>query len=118
MSEIELILAKLRIVSEEKEQGMYLCDKEHSKLLLDYITNLQEENKELKERCDYLQRSCDRKEEQRDDARMEYMEQEDYKSRCEKAIEYIKQQDMKYYGAVVETKIGIILHVLNGGDKK
>lgn len=37
MSEVELILKKLKIVSEEKENGMYLCDKEHSKILLDYI---------------------------------------------------------------------------------
>ena len=42
MNEIELILAKLKIVSEEKENGYYLCDKEHSKLLLDYINNLKE----------------------------------------------------------------------------
>ena len=37
MSEIELILTKLKIVSEEKENGMYLCNKEHSKILLEYI---------------------------------------------------------------------------------
>ena len=41
--EIKLILKKLKIVSEEQEEGMYLCDKEHSKLLLDYITNLQQQ---------------------------------------------------------------------------
>ena len=44
--EVKLILMKLKIVSEEEERGLYLCDKEHSKLLYDYITNLQEENKE------------------------------------------------------------------------
>ena len=42
--EVELILSKLKIVSEEQERGLYLCDKEHSNLLLDYITNLQQEN--------------------------------------------------------------------------
>ena len=46
--EVKLILIKLKIVSEEKEQGMYLCDKEHSKLLLDYITNLQQETERIK----------------------------------------------------------------------
>ena len=40
--EIKLILKKLKIVSEEQERGLYLCDKEHSKILLDYITNLQQ----------------------------------------------------------------------------
>ena len=47
--EVKLILTKLKIVSETEERGMYLCDKEHSKILLDYITNLEQENKRLKE---------------------------------------------------------------------
>lgn len=38
-----------------------------------------------------------------------------YKLRIEKAIEYIKKQDMSYYGAVVETKMDIILNILQGG---
>ena len=50
MSEIELILTKLKIVSEEKENGMYLCDKEHSKILLDYIQQKENIINELKER--------------------------------------------------------------------
>lgn len=40
MSEIELILTKLKIVSESKENGCYICDKEHSKILLDEIERL------------------------------------------------------------------------------
>lgn len=40
MSELELILAKLKLVSEEEERGYYLCDKEHSKILLDEIERL------------------------------------------------------------------------------
>lgn len=35
--EVELILKKLKIVSESEEPGAYICDKEHSKILLDYI---------------------------------------------------------------------------------
>lgn len=50
MSEIELILTKLKIVSEEKENGMYLCDKENSKILLDYIYEKDRENQILKHR--------------------------------------------------------------------
>ena len=49
MSEIELILTKLKIVSEEKENGMYLCDKEHSKILLDYIQQKENIIKEVRE---------------------------------------------------------------------
>ena len=48
MSEIELILTKLKIVSEEKENGMYLCDKEHSKILLDYIQQKENIIKEVR----------------------------------------------------------------------
>lgn len=38
--EVKLILTKLKIISEEKENGAYICDKEHSKLLLSYIEQL------------------------------------------------------------------------------
>ena len=50
MSEIELILTKLKIVSEEKENGMYLCDRKHSKTLLDYI---QQKENIIKEAIEY-----------------------------------------------------------------
>lgn len=72
---------KMKQLQEEihKKEAMY------DSLAVDYRLS-QEENERLKERCDYLQRSCDRKEEQRDDARREYMEQEDYKSRNKKGI--------------------------------
>ena len=38
--EIELILKKLKIVSEAEEPGAYICDKEHSKILLKEIERL------------------------------------------------------------------------------
>ena len=100
--------------------------------LLNYITNLQKENEKLKERCDYLQRSCDRKEEQRDDARAEYMEQEDYKSRNEKAVEYIRKylqehiiddlpdEESKFElenGTPIPNAKEILLNILEGGDE-
>lgn len=57
MSEIELILTKLKIVSEEKESGVYLCDKEHSKILLDYIQQkeniIKEVRKYIRERTEF-----------------------------------------------------------------
>lgn len=46
--EIKLILTKLKLVSEIEESGAYICDKEHSRILYDYITNLQEELEEEK----------------------------------------------------------------------
>lgn len=57
MSEIELILTKLKIVSEEKENGMYLCDKEHSKILLDYI---QQKENIIKEVREYIEKYINR----------------------------------------------------------
>ena len=75
--------------------------------LEDYITNLQEENRILKENAEHNDKVVDK-------AKWNEMI---YKSRNEKAIEYIKQQDMKYYGAVVENKMKIILNILQGEDK-
>lgn len=59
MSEIELILTKLKIVSEEKENGMYLCDKEHSKILLDYIQQKENIIKEVREKIENTQFAFD-----------------------------------------------------------
>ena len=84
--EIELILSKLKIVSEEQERGLYLCDKEHSKLLLDYITNLQQENERLKLAKDTKSASeiiCQNL-------------HDVYKSRVEKAVEYLKKEKSNY----------------------
>ena len=52
--EVKLILMKLKIVSEEKEHGVYLCDKEHSKILLDYVKYLQDDVEYWKNRYDNL----------------------------------------------------------------
>ena len=73
------------------------------KLLLDYITNLQKENERLKVNCNL--------------GYEELKVMRDYKSRIEKAIEYIKEQDMSYYGAVVNTKVEIILNILGGKNE-
>ena len=48
MNEIELILAKLKIVVETEENGLYLCNKKDGKLLLDYINNLKETINKIK----------------------------------------------------------------------
>lgn len=125
-------------------------------LLLKYITNLEKENKQLKEltkdksycdscefkkyfnekqqeieklendkrgmlvqlykanqRSEYLQRSCERKEEQMLDYRQEYMEQEDYKARCNKALQFI--QSFEYY--IPEDDKTELINILKGGDE-
>ena len=48
MNEVELILAKLKIVVETEENGLYLCNKKDGKLLLDYINNLKETPNKIK----------------------------------------------------------------------
>ena len=42
MSEFELIIKKLEIVRDTEENGCYICDKEHSKILLDGINKQKE----------------------------------------------------------------------------
>lgn len=79
-NEVNLILTKLKIVSEEKENGMYLCDKKHSKALLDYITNLQEEIGIRTQNSQYLVKYND-----------------ELEQRIDKAIKYIKKEDELYY---------------------
>ena len=83
--EVKLILTKLKIVSEEKENGAYICDKEHSKLLLSYIEQLENRNKELyegfmatqEELTDYATKN-EQLENNRDKAIEEIEKQEDY----------------------------------------
>ena len=62
--EVKLILKKLKIVSETEEPGAYICDKEHSKILLEEVERLnnvvtelekilEEERKKDRPRDDY-----------------------------------------------------------------
>lgn len=52
--EVKEILDKFKIVI--RNDLDYMLRTHNCKVLLDYITNLQNENERLKERCDYLQR--------------------------------------------------------------
>jgi hypothetical protein len=49
MSEFELIIKKLEIVKDTEENGCYICDKEHSKILLDGINKYKEVLDKIKE---------------------------------------------------------------------
>ena len=79
-------------------QGRYITirDKEcdYLKKLLDYITNLQHENERLKETNVYCNRTdCIGRIKDSKKYDSVYQEKEDYKSRIEKAIEYIKEHE-------------------------
>lgn len=85
----------------------YYLDRHKAQILLDYITNLQEENTELKKLAD--------KYEEEHNTTFNYWKQlikEDYKSRCEKAIEYIK--DNLYY--CVDNDDTNLLNILKGSE--
>ena len=110
-----------------------LCDK-------DYITNLQEENEDLKDRLkvmehfknslqeenEKLKELCDKYEEEHSNEfkiwKNERHQILDYKSRCERAIEYIKDFENKFKGyAVFPDKrfldLEELLSILNGGNE-
>ena len=94
------------------------------KLLLDYITNLQQENEELKKNQRYYKNGV---------FSLEYDKEtlsdmvDDYKSRIDKAVEYIKEHIQKYDidGSIGDfdefdmlTKPNYLLNILqNGGDE-
>lgn len=112
-NEIKEILDKAKEISKygaDGKQHIRFFNQFEAKLLLDYITNLEQENKEWDMIFDtfskrpyahkYLEEK--RKELGNDkiiglDSEMIYKDYYDYKSRCEKAIEYIKYNDSDLY---------------------
>ena len=112
--EVELILAKLKIVSEEEERGLYLCDKEHSKILLDYITNLQEQLhqasldiQELTEKdigcpswCDKLTNLQEKSNNQAEEINRLYKQREKFM----KKYGYLKEEKDKYKNVIDKIK--------------
>ena len=74
---------------QNEDMCLIMLSQKENKALLDYITNLQQENHELKSKLEcyengvYYSSKVDELEQ----------ENEDYKSRCEKAIEYINKQN-------------------------
>lgn len=120
-NEIKEILDKLQKVANRETASrntlMEMKDKDYQ-LLLDYITNLQEELEITQEKWN--------KDKQFSNCRT--MEMLDYKSRNEKAIEYIKQNS-KCGGSFIDDKFIIeyideifngmkLLNILNGDDEE
>lgn len=108
-----------------------LLTKEETKSLLDYITNLQEENERLKEDMkikddiisitynkDTKEYILDRKNYYKINKRLN--ERLDYKSRVEKAVEYMKLIEMdktdKYIPIRDYNEYKKLLNILNGGE--
>lgn len=108
--------------------------------LLDYITNLQQENKEYSMIFDtfskrpYAHKYLEEKKKELNnnkiiclDSEMVYKDYYDYKSRCEKAIKYINNNklydfdyDKEELFEIVSDKIAkeYLLNILNGSDEK
>ena len=87
---------------------------EQAKLLLDYITNLQQENERLK-KPDYYEKGLIGSIKERDEII------QDYKSRCEKAIEMIEKQKKKMYKSRNKIALFILMkleNILQNGDVK
>lgn len=71
-----------------------------AELLLYYITNLQKENEELNRMCELYSKS------------LYYAELKDYKSRCEKAFDYIVEYSDRNYNDEVD--LDVVLDILRG----
>ena len=109
---------EIKEIKEIKEILDYIDDRiipnEKWDKIKDYITNLQQENERLKEEL---------KNRPIVDFTFDvYKELEDYKSRCEKAVEYIKEhiriddEYPSYMEMLVEEK-NELLNILNGSDE-
>lgn len=131
---IEKIEGLATYVTIPRELAIYNVniDSQEAKLLIDYITNLQQENEKLKEENEKL-KELDENYPIEEELAEAYRREEDYKSRIEKAVEYIKKDtrwfDSEYakvYGELcscaganadrleVLVNPGNLLNILNG----
>lgn len=107
-NEIKEILRTLKAKSTRyeyclKENISYNDESYEAHLLLDYINSLQQENERLKVNCNL--------------GYEELKVARDYKSRCEKAIEYINK--LKTYPYLEKYYTGELLNILqNGSDSQ
>ena len=101
--EIREAIMQFQTAIDFKEAPMpmnYSIDLENAKILLDYITNLQQENERLKQTQYVWSYDLD-------------MQLEDYKSRCEKASEYIDKQKKKMYKSRNKIAMFILMKLEN-----
>lgn len=142
--EIKEILEGLNHISNSGENASIEFNSKDCKLLSNYITNLQEElksanesitwwtnrfnavekeNKKLKETNVYCNRTdCIGRIKDSRKYDSVYQEKEDYKSRIDKAIEYLTDKNREfsedcYYKVCELTETEDLLNILNGSDK-
>ena len=72
-----------------KNMNEGLLNSKDKKLLLDYITNLQQENERLKEEQEYNNYCDEQLKKKISNLEYKITTLEDYKSRCKKAVKYI-----------------------------
>ena len=98
---IKEILDKAKEISDygaDGKQHTRMFNQFEAKALLDYITNLQEENERLKETNVYCNRTdCVGRIKDSRKYDSVYQEKEDYKTRIDKAIEFVKKESKKCY---------------------
>ena len=112
--EIKEILESLDKIAKAEYYPEDLLTYKGCQLLLDYITNLQEENKELKIKNDILEFRMKQNDRMVICERYRILKQrDDYKQRIDKAIEYIKKEDELYY---IKVFLRDLLKIL-GGDE-
>ena len=135
--EIKEILEILRRCTYGDE--VYLIKEHGATVLLDYITNLQQENERLKEHKEYYKNETKRLgklfyitkeeniklEEAQKNFEKQFIKEMDYKSRIEKAVEYIKKHiekcnidgyEGKFDNFDIFTKPQELIDTLNGKE--
>lgn len=120
-NEIEQLLIQLEYFIEEnyKYYNDVELNKNQIKQLLDYITNLQQENKRLKETNVYCNRT-DCVGRIKDSIKYDsvYQEKEDYKSRCEKVDEIIKKEKEIMGYAKYDSCLLLIENIVKNGSEE
>lgn len=120
--EIKEILDKLKLLCYDDyclEFSVDYIERKEEKLLLDLITNLQEENKRLNKIEQEHQKLNGelREENNRLNANITYLQKQlgiDYQSRIDKAIEYMDRRDLEWGSPEHEE----MMRILKGEDKE
>ena len=116
--EIKEILEALKLHNDIVKEYPLTLSIEEQKILLDYITNLQEENKRLKEIIENLTTMTVNGDRTQIKNTAQY-KLDIYKSRNEKAIEYIKSYKNDYAPyELSDYNIRELLNILNGDDEE
>lgn len=130
-----IINVKRKLQFSPDRRFVELFNKEDIQQLLDYITNLQEENERLKElvnpKTQIFIDTQDMEERYGEELYKEYLEKQvkDYKSRIEKAVEYIEntplyettydynmEEELEIQNVSDETASNKLLDILNGKE--